>query len=205
MTDFDPVVWRERVFSRYRASSAKGKKTSKARLTNDLVAITSLEILTDWCSARDISIKHAKFSGAQYSPDDKMITLSSALAPERCVHMLLHEIGHILIGASDKHERYNMGWAQALDPIAKRTIHHRLDILEEEFEAWNRGYKLSTKLKLSIDKKSFDRTRISCLRSYVLWAAKDERFSGPITSNEEMKSLEIIEEQKSKTSSDAKG
>lgn len=80
-----------------------------------------------------------------------------------------------------------MGWAQAFHPTIKRTVQHRLDILEEEFDAWNRGAKLATKLKLKIDKTAYGLMRAKCMKSYVMWAARSNNYDGPIITNKEMK------------------
>ena len=71
-----------------------------------------------------------------------------------------------------------MGYAKAHNVFARTTDAHRIDILDEELDAWHRGWELALKLKvLSLnDKASFDKTRIRYVKTYVKWAARATGF-----------------------------
>ena len=60
------------------------------------------------------------------------------------------------------------------EPNVKRTFHHRMSCLEEEIEAWHRGWKLAVRLGLSVTREEFDVVRLDCLKSYVRWTLQPE-------------------------------
>jgi len=92
------------------------------------------------------------------------------MLPGRQLHILLHECGHHLIGSKDHTERYGWGYSQTNHHI-KKTLRHSSDLIDEEFEAWWRGWKLGQRLKLGIDKLLFDKTKSLALKTYFVWAA----------------------------------
>ena len=89
--------------------------------------------------------------------------------------VLLHECGHHLIGVNDDHDRFGMGYPQS-DPEITKTFHHRVSCLEEEMEAWHRGWKLAKRLNLTVDRDVFDAMRLKCIRSYIKWTVKPNTF-----------------------------
>ena len=64
-----------------------------------------------------------------------------------------------------------MGYPKGEDPVIGKLLTHKIAILEEECEAWERGRRLAKRLKLSLVWEEFDALRIECLKSYVLWVA----------------------------------
>lgn len=175
MAVFDPELWRTRAWNRYQR--APTSQATTARWTRDITAIGHLQVLVDWCNARSIEINFCKREGGIYYPEDKRIKISGRLSPERQFFFLLHECGHHLIGDKEKNERFGMGYSQD-DAAAVRTFHHRVDIVDEELEAWNRGFKLAKRLKLRINKERFDNTRVEMLKTYFKWALRVDGYGG---------------------------
>lgn len=173
MSEFEPDLWRTRAWDRFRRALRAGKP--KADLERvwavDVLAISDMSRLVGWCDGRNIRVDFAKKVGATYYPYDKEIKLSSRLSPPRQVVYLLHECGHHLIGLKDLNERYQLGYVTD-DPAVKRTFPHRLAVLEEEFEAWHRGWKLVQRLELNVDRSLFDEVRQTCLKSYIKWSVR---------------------------------
>lgn len=174
MAVFDLELWRARAWSRYQNSLATGsdRQASASRFALDSVNINNLNTLVDWCRAKGVEVNFCKREGGIYYPEQKSIKISGRLAPEKQFFFLLHECGHHLIGDKEKHERFGMGYPREHDPNVKRTFHHRCDIVDEEFEAWHRGFKLARRLHLRIDKERFDKTRSEMLKSYFKWALR---------------------------------
>ena len=71
----------------------------------------------------------------------------------------------------EHHERFGMGYPMQGDAQVVKTTHHKVACLEEEFEAWHRGWKLAKRLGLAISRREYDDLRIECLKSYVDWTA----------------------------------
>lgn len=176
MGAFDPELWRTRAWSRYQRTLVKDPNKStpvglRSVWERDVVAIESLTTLVSWCLDRGIDVNFCKHEGGIYYPENKRIKINGRLQPEKQVFFLLHECGHHLIGDKEKHERFGMGYSQD-DVSVKRTFHHRCDIVDEEFEAWHRGFKLAKRLRLTIDKERFDRTRAKMLKTYFKWSLR---------------------------------
>lgn len=144
---------------------------AEAQWFRDMLYIEKLDAVVMWCSSKGIQVILAKKANGVYEPDSKVVTLSCRASPEKMLHYLLHECGHHLIGMEEHHERFGKGYPRGGDPKAVNNYEHRLACLEEEMEAWTRGWRLSNRLRLEVDREEFDKTRIDCLRSYVEWTA----------------------------------
>lgn len=173
MAEFDNGIWCSRAQTRYVRAMSSGisKSVALKQRDRDLFYIGALANLVDWCNQRTIQVIFCRRAGGIYFPENKQIKISGRLAPEKQVFFLLHECGHHLIGDKEKHERFGMGYSQT-DEAVQRTFRHRCDIIDEEYEAWHRGYKLSKRLNLRVDKEKFDVTRADMLRTYFKWALK---------------------------------
>lgn len=89
-------------------------------------------------------------------------------------YLLLHELGHweLMKDWTLYKQRYHftsIGEEFALDKIYKyrRRIAYKVDIMREEFDAWETGKNLAAKLNLNIDTEDYDRYSISYLFSYI--------------------------------------
>lgn len=173
MQEFDPKLWRARAWSRFRRRLLAGAPKAEMEPTwaLDVLAISDLESLVSWCSSKKLKVAFVKKVGATYYPNSKEVLVSSRLSPPRQVAFLIHECGHHLIGMKEHSERFGMGYPQT-DPEVTKTFHHRVSCLEEEMEAWHRGWKLAGRLGLSISREFFDEVRLECLRSYIKWSLR---------------------------------
>ena len=91
---------------------------------------------------------------------------------ERQIHTLLHEIGHMFINSELKlytESKFRGYWSKEFTQVYKTTL------LEEEFDAWNRGKRLAERLKLgSFDEKAYLRTKKECIYSYIRSFIEDD-------------------------------
>jgi len=170
MIFFDRELWVYRAKKRHLKSRSKENSShKKTNLVKDLEAIDKLEVLVAWCTGRKIEVVFARRSNGYYSPDERRAYISGRLCPENQLYFLLHECGHFLIGTgADPQARFGMGYPQT-DATIKRSFHHKLDIFDEEMEAWWRGLKLATKLEITVNRGSFDKERLQALHSYANW------------------------------------
>ena len=175
--EFEPQKWRDRAWARFtratrgRASDDPVIGRLEKRWYLETVAIEDMRRLMDWCRSKGLTVEFVTEQLGLYVMGDDHIRISSRLSPRKQVAILLHECGHHLCGASDSHGRFLAGYPETR-PHVKRSMKHRISCLEEEIEAWHRGWKIATKLKLSVTRDYFDEVRVDCLRSYVKWAAK---------------------------------
>jgi predicted Zn-ribbon and HTH transcriptional regulator len=174
-THFDLKIWNEKAYKKYeRTRPRKGKASmmslsdAKAELKKDLTHNKKLKKIADWCDTKGINLQ---FSGkaCAFEFDDNTINVNVRCTPETQVYSLLHECGHALIGETNK--KFDNGY-NTKDPNMLKSLVHRTDVLYEECEAWHRGYKLSQRLGIKLNKKAFDVYKTQCLKTYVKWFVK---------------------------------
>lgn len=170
-TSFDRDLWRERAWARYQRAQMGGRPQSEGQWAHDIIAISNLEKLIEWCTTRGLTVTFTRRPNGIYDSESKAIQIAAAALPAKQLMYLLHECGHHLIGMKEHHERFGMGYPQGEDPVVSKTTAHKVACLEEEFEAWHRGWKLSRRLGLAVSRQEYDNLRIECLKSYVDWTA----------------------------------
>lgn len=168
-------MWKRRAWDKHCKSIRSGKdpKAATAKWSEDVRCAFALRTLVEWCAARGLRVEFSRKGGGIYYPIKKEICISSQASPKTQLYLLLHECGHHLINPDSKYGRYSKGY-DISDPEVTKTTHHRLDVLEEEFEAWHRGWKLALRLNIATpdEKETYDKLRVKMLKSYLLWATK---------------------------------
>lgn len=168
---FSKDRWRSTAWTRFQKASRPDAKrppgvTPNDQWYRDMLYIEHLEKVLQWCTSRHLTVVFEKRPAGIYVPDTQTIHITTHVRPEKQLHYLLHEVGHFLVGVKLDLERFGKGYPQGDNP---KEVAHKIACLEEEFEAWHRGWKLSKRLGLKVDRESFDRTRIDCIKSYVGW------------------------------------
>lgn len=176
MAVFDHKLWKDRAWDRLGRALRRIPKRNKAKTSaaeaswaRDVIAIDDLTRLVEWCGARGLGVEFVKKPMGTYHAGSKKVSISSRAGPVKQLVLLLHECGHHLIGMKEHHDRFGMGYPQT-DPAITRTFHHRVSVLDEEMEAWARGWKLARRLDLTLPRETFDAIRLDCIRSYLSWA-----------------------------------
>ena len=172
MPGFDRNLWWNRAWDRHsRAISKDGADRFLAtqKWARDALSINDLERVVAWCESKGVSVAFSTKEAAAFDSNTNTITVSGRLSPERQLHVLLHECGHVLVGDNP---RFSAGYPTLPEKGEKLSFSNRLACLEEEIEAWNRGWKLGKRLRLRLDPVAFERTRTECLKTYVKWASK---------------------------------
>lgn len=179
MRGFDKDVWRQRAWDRFQRhvrgethrAPSRGAETQWVR---DVIYVDRLACVVEWAAARKLVVVFAKRSAGVFDPNTNEIIISSRARPERQLYYLLHECGHYLIGCQGRHERFQDGYPSAIgNPQVKKTFKYKITCLEEELEAWHRGWKLAKRIGLGLDKTAWDEVRLDCLRSYAEWTTDD--------------------------------
>lgn len=160
MVQFDPELWRTRAWTRYQRAQTRDFDRASERHLVETDSISALEVLIGWCESRGLKVEFNCEPNGTYNPEDGLIEINCHLLPEKQLHLALHECGHHLIGKKYDKER----------AAAKAPFHHRCDALDEEFDAWKRGFRLGGRLKLRVNKPRYDATRTEMIKSYMRWA-----------------------------------
>jgi hypothetical protein len=174
MIEFDRQLWWDRAWSKFKRANRKGIPKKKRDIAEhqwfrDAMHIDKMATVVNWCSSKNIKVFFGKKPGGLYNAVDKTITITCRALPEKQLYMLLHECGHHLVGFDADDERFGMGYPRVEDTNVNATFQHRFACFEEEIEAWNRGWRLSKRLHLQLERSAFDKIRLECLRSYTKW------------------------------------
>lgn len=171
-TAFSKDRWRAKAWSRFQKASRPGTASSvppNDLWYGDMLHIEFIERVIQWCTSRRLKVVFEKRSSGMYNPEEATIYITTHVRPQKQLHYLLHEVGHFLVGVKLDEDRFGKGYPMGDKPTGVSAVAHKIACLEEEFEAWHRGWKLAKRLRLDVDRAAFDRTRIDCLKSYVGW------------------------------------
>ena len=104
--------------------------------------------------------------------DAKIIEIYSLNGIESRLFALLHECGHALIRRDwTKFKTEFCAHAEHDGDGRKETKSLKISTLEEEFEAWKRGWKLAKRLNLQLDKDAYTKHKNKYIMTYITWAA----------------------------------
>ena len=107
---------------------------------------------------------------------EKVVNVQRSLGSESKAATLLHECGHILVHLSRKKSKTTCvagaSWREWHRLSESRTKHAELLALQEEMVAWDRGYKLASRLKIRLPSKMKRNVRTKSLMTYVRHSAR---------------------------------
>lgn len=139
-----------------------------------MASIAHLSNVIAWCEGKGLKVQFVKRFAGIYEPSDMLIRICGRLEPEQQLYVLLHECGHHLVGDRQPGERYGNGW-NVDDGPTKRTLVHRIDVLDEELEAWHRGLKLAKRLKIKVNQERYNLIRARYVKTYCKWVTDRTR------------------------------
>jgi len=172
VAEFSLDTWRTRAAERLRRASRASRGKATRQHKRDLRFILGVAAFIDWSKKQGYTVTFGRTdSGGEIDSDAKTILICSHLSPENQVYNLAHECGHLLIGDRPKDERFGMGY-NTDNADERKTLVHRIDVVDEELEAWDRGRKLARRLGIRIDSKRFNKARATYIKTYMKWALK---------------------------------
>lgn len=142
----------------------------------------ALSILTDWCISegfKDIDLKYSGTSQVDWVintiNEPNSIKIYIKYNDEIKTYVLLHELGHhqlrknwnnfnrvLPVSANAELNYYKNNKNKYL-----RRLNYTVSCMEEEFKAWDEGFKLGKKLLIKIDLDNWIKIKTTCLISYM--------------------------------------
>lgn len=171
LTPFNAEALKLRAEKRARAPIA-GAGT---KLWEDHHAIAELQRLVEWGVRKSITFVMTS-SAAAWDVSTRTIYIPNRCRPQKQLFLTLHECGHSLVQPHDYDGRFSKGY-DAIEPGVKRSLIHRIDILDEELMAWSLGFDLARELEIVIDVPRFNQLKAQSIKSYIKWALKLENYS----------------------------
>lgn len=142
----------------------------------------ALDTITEWAvkeGYNDISFDHNDISFIDWEKNSlntpKKIKIEGKYPIELKVYLLLHELGHHQLRKNwDKFTKTLPVAAHAehihlskKEGKYKRRVTYSVSCVEEEFKAWEEGYKLAEKLGIKINLKKWNLFKSKCLITYI--------------------------------------
>ena len=130
--------------------------------------------LLEWIKKKGYSLKDG--NGCLYDPNKKTIFISKRLKSKNKLYSTLHECGHLLVQQNtfSYEKRYKSQVEGLFDKRKCRSVRWRVDFLKEEYDAWDRGYRLAKRLKIPINRERYYDYASECLATYCRWVIDKE-------------------------------
>lgn len=128
-----------------------------------------------WAEKNKIKlVATTKEGDGSWCPKTKTVSYNSRLSLENRVFVILHECGHFLVerGLNGENTRYSAQNKAMVDKRSKFSQAYRVEVLREEFDAWERGERLAKRLELDIDYKNYKKFLTKCVVTYCDWIAR---------------------------------
>ena len=131
----------------------------------------TIALLEAWLSSCGWTLKKSWSDVDHVDLTDRCVVVSLRRTPQSQVFGILHEIGHIILNASND---YAVRFSEANEfkhrkERAHESLRVRSSVLGEEWEAWAIGESLAREMNLPIDYKAFRDSRNLDLKSYASW------------------------------------
>lgn len=106
----------------------------------------------------------------------KTIFYNSKLLNKHKIYVILHECGHKIIEENKKSKYFKYGQVldSRFDKRKKKSNLFRLEVLREEFEAWEVGWDLSVHLDLGLNMKDYKKFMAKQIYTYCQWAVSKD-------------------------------
>lgn len=154
-------MWQDRAYQRYARAAPGRAAAASRRFAHDSFAINGIELVVGWCASENIDVRFARVNdGGSYTAG--AITVCSSLSVENQLYVLLHECGHhVLCQHVDVHKRFGK---------VLKTNAYKVDLLQEELDAWKEGLLLAGRLGVCVDENKFNKIKTDCVVRYMKWA-----------------------------------
>jgi hypothetical protein len=151
-------------------------ETLQKRRAEEAKAAQGITRLVRWFADRGFEAVFGRNFRDEIFYDLKRVKICSRPSLQSQLIGLLHEAGHLLLFRDEKAytERFGRGWPKAKSGNARvlKSAVHRVQLFEEELEAWNRGRSLASRLRLTVNPHLWTKWRYTCLAHYAGYTAK---------------------------------
>lgn len=115
----------------------------------------------------------------------------TAINKEKQFYTLAHEIGHLLV--LENKQEYKDTFMHSYKKFSSKTRVYKLAEIEEELEAWKHGLRLIKRLRLKINRKTYETYKLSLIETYMMDSLKS-RLSSYGYHKASKKAINICEE-----------
>lgn len=130
-------------------------------------------ILHEWIHRQGLDLL-SSMEGAEYDSEEGHICYHPCTSMQNRIYEILHECGHHICAKSSLKTsvRYKTQRKALKDRRSQRSIQYRVEILREEFEAWENGLELAKKLNIYVDIDDYQKYSSKQIASYCDWISR---------------------------------
>lgn len=128
-----------------------------------------IDLVVEYLDTLDIVVEFGGHINA-YFFEDGLITITKKQSLRSRLYSLLHEAGHVRLRKRDP-----LRFVGDLN-VGVKNRRERIDILHEEFLAWDEGYQISEELNLNISRSNWKQFSQKNLYDYISWAYSPKLF-----------------------------
>jgi len=128
-----------------------------------------IDVVVDYLEDMGIVVEFGgKVNGFFY--EDDLIAISNRQSPLSRFYTLLHEAGHFLLRTRDNR------FVNSVRSNRRKNKSKRVEVVHEEFLAWDVGLQLARELGLHVDDDTWINFSRKHLYDYIAWAHKPMEF-----------------------------
>ena len=132
-------------------------------------------LLRKWLGERGYELVSS--SRDEFSCNRRTVSYNKRLSKDHQIYTILHECGHLILLSSESYNSTYKIQSEAIeDGRVRGSLSWRINLLKEEFHAWDEGKKLAKQLGIFVDEKKYDKYSSRCLRLYCMWVVEPHKF-----------------------------
>ena len=136
---------------------------------------SNIQKLIDYSNKKDFDVSFVRSSiGVSYVCfDKKKIVIDSRQNKEYQLYDLVHEVGHIEIETTNEKKLIDIRTEHhyVFNSFHRTSLTHKIEVLQEEINAWNIGEQVAKSLGIVLHKRKFTQRKAKRIGSYVKWIA----------------------------------
>lgn len=128
--------------------------------------IKEFKKITKWVESQGFTVRFSKCDEVNYT--DREITLHHSQNKDKMIYSFLHECGHIIVSNKKSYKKnFKILNKAHIDGRHTKSNLFKYKQLREEILAWEKGFKLSKRLGIDINKEEYDKYASVCFNTYI--------------------------------------
>ena len=128
--------------------------------------IKEFKKITKWVESQGFTVRFSKCDEVNYT--DREITLHHSQNKDKMIYSFLHECGHIIVSNKKSYKKnFKILNKAHIDGRHTKGNLFKYKQLREEILAWEKGFKLSKRLGIKINKEEYDKYASVCFKTYI--------------------------------------
>lgn len=127
--------------------------------------------IKQWAAKKHIKFEVINNRTEKFNFETNTVEYNTNISKEKQIFGILHELGHFLVNHNmlTNDRRYTTQLEAIYDKRKAKSHAYRIEVLREEFDAWERGANLAKRLKLPICLDRMKKDATKWILTYCDW------------------------------------